>query len=141
MDLQWQLFRLDPAVPFRATGAHQNHTWARTFHSHPDLYIQPQTPEELREFITLARSKSRGAGSEGKRADLHQKQPGQQHPQQRPPTSRILQHRLLQELLQSQSWPARILLKHISVPLWRALERRPPFKRTLKIACSQGTVR
>ena len=55
MDLQQELSRLDPAVPFRATSTHQHHTWARTFHSHPELYIQPQTSEELQKVITLAR--------------------------------------------------------------------------------------
>lgn len=55
MDLQRELSRLDPAVPFRATKAHHHHTWAKTFHSHPELYIQPKTPEELQKVITLAR--------------------------------------------------------------------------------------
>ena len=55
MDLQQELSRLDPAVPFRATSTHQHHTWARTFHSHPELYIQPQTSKELQKVVTLAR--------------------------------------------------------------------------------------
>lgn len=55
MDLQRELSTLDPAVPFRATSTHQHHTWARTFHSRPELYIQPQTSEELQKVVTLAR--------------------------------------------------------------------------------------
>ena len=55
MDLQRELARLQPAIPFRATSTHHHHTWARTFHSFPELYIQPQTSEELRKVITLAR--------------------------------------------------------------------------------------
>lgn len=55
MDLQWEMSRLHPAVPFRATSTHQHHTWARTFHSLPELYIQPQTSEELQKVVTLAR--------------------------------------------------------------------------------------
>ena len=55
MDLQRELSRLHPTLPFRATTAHQHHTWARTFHSHPELYIQPQTSEELQQVIILAR--------------------------------------------------------------------------------------
>lgn len=55
MDLQRELSRLHPALPFRATSTHQHHTWARTFHSYPELYIQPQTTEELQKVVTLAR--------------------------------------------------------------------------------------
>lgn len=55
MDLQQELSRLDPAVPFRGTSTHQHHTWAKTFHSYPELYVQPQTSEELHKVITLAR--------------------------------------------------------------------------------------
>lgn len=53
--LQKELSRLDPAVPFRASKAHHHHTWAKTFHSYPELYIQPKTLEELQKVITLAR--------------------------------------------------------------------------------------
>lgn len=55
MDFERELSRLDPTLPFRATSTHQHHTWARTFHSYPELYIQPQTSEELQKVITLAR--------------------------------------------------------------------------------------
>ena len=55
MHLQRELSTLDPAVPFRATSTHQHYTWARTFRSHPELYIQPQTLEELQKVIALAR--------------------------------------------------------------------------------------
>ena len=55
MDLQRELARLQPVIPFRATSTHHHHTWAKTFHSFPELYIQPQTLEELQKVITLAR--------------------------------------------------------------------------------------
>ena len=55
MDLQREVSILYPTVPFRAISTHHHHTWARTFHSHPELYIQPQTSEELQKIITLAR--------------------------------------------------------------------------------------
>ena len=47
--------RLDPDVPFRASTAHKHHTWARTFHSHPELYIQPQSLAEIQKTVKLAR--------------------------------------------------------------------------------------
>ncbi len=55
MDLQREVTRMDPAVPFRAFTHHTHHTWARTYHSHPELYIQPHTIEELQKVIKLAR--------------------------------------------------------------------------------------
>ncbi|KAG9230201.1 D-arabinono-1,4-lactone oxidase-domain-containing protein [Amylocarpus encephaloides] len=42
-------------VPFRATLNHTQSTWARTFHSYPELYIQPQTLPEIEKAISLAR--------------------------------------------------------------------------------------
>jgi D-arabinono-1,4-lactone oxidase len=53
--LQSELSKLDPAVPFRASTGHIHHTWAKTFHSLPELYIQPHTLEEIQKIVTLAR--------------------------------------------------------------------------------------
>ena len=50
-----ELQKLDPAIPFRASKTHQHHTWARTFHSYPELYIRPQTLEEIQKAVVLAR--------------------------------------------------------------------------------------
>ncbi|MCJ1289055.1 D-arabinono-1,4-lactone oxidase [Xylographa carneopallida] len=50
-----ELQRVDPDVAFRASPSHRHHTWARTFHSRPELYIQPETAEEIQKIITLAR--------------------------------------------------------------------------------------
>lgn len=50
-----ELSRLDPAIPFRATTQHVHFTWAKTFYSRPELYIQPQSIEEIQKVVTLAR--------------------------------------------------------------------------------------
>ncbi|KAL4774540.1 D-arabinono-1,4-lactone oxidase-domain-containing protein [Aspergillus nidulans var. acristatus] len=50
-----ELSRLDPAVPFRASSGHLHHTWARTFYSRPQLYIQPQSLAEIQKIVNLAR--------------------------------------------------------------------------------------
>jgi D-arabinono-1,4-lactone oxidase len=50
-----ELEKLDPEVPFRASPAHIHHTWARTFHSRPELYIRPQSLPEIQKIVTLAR--------------------------------------------------------------------------------------
>ncbi|MCJ1409746.1 D-arabinono-1,4-lactone oxidase [Ptychographa xylographoides] len=50
-----ELKKVDPNVPFRASTSHHHHTWARTFHSRPELYIQPESSEEIQKIITLAR--------------------------------------------------------------------------------------
>lgn len=42
-------------VPFRARAAHFHTTWARTFASLPELYIQPQSQQEVEKAIKLAR--------------------------------------------------------------------------------------
>ncbi|KAI9825540.1 MAG: hypothetical protein M1819_000532 [Sarea resinae] len=47
--------KLDPAVPFRAVADHIHHTWALTFHSHPELLIRPRNTEEIRKIVNLAR--------------------------------------------------------------------------------------
>jgi D-arabinono-1,4-lactone oxidase len=50
-----ELDRLDTDVPFRASQSHIHHTWARTFHSRPELYLRPQSIAEIQKIITLAR--------------------------------------------------------------------------------------
>jgi D-arabinono-1,4-lactone oxidase len=42
-------------IPFRASLRHEHSTWARTNYSRPELYIQPQSIEELRLVVELAR--------------------------------------------------------------------------------------
>ena len=54
-DVARELSKVDPAIPFRASTSYHHHTWARTFHSRPELYIQPQSIEEIRKLVTLAR--------------------------------------------------------------------------------------
>ncbi|KAB2572975.1 putative d-arabinono- -lactone oxidase protein [Lasiodiplodia theobromae] len=53
--VQDELTKLDPAVPFRASKTHIHHTWARTFHSYPELYIRPQSLAEIQKAVVLAR--------------------------------------------------------------------------------------
>jgi D-arabinono-1,4-lactone oxidase len=50
-----ELDRTDPDVPFRASQSHIHHTWARTFHSRPELYIRPQSLQEVQKVVNLAR--------------------------------------------------------------------------------------
>lgn len=50
-----ELSKLDPAVPFRASKTHVHHTWARTFHSYPELYIRPESLPEIQKAVVLAR--------------------------------------------------------------------------------------
>jgi D-arabinono-1,4-lactone oxidase len=50
-----ELDRTDPEVPFRASQSHIHHTWARTFHSRPELYIRPQSIPEIQKVVNLAR--------------------------------------------------------------------------------------
>ncbi|MCJ1308542.1 D-arabinono-1,4-lactone oxidase [Agyrium rufum] len=47
--------RVDPLVPFRAVPKHQHRTWAGTFFSRPELYIQPESTEEIQKIVALAR--------------------------------------------------------------------------------------
>lgn len=54
-DVVRELSKLDPTIPFRASISHTHYTWARTFHSRPELYIQPRTLEELQKVVTVAR--------------------------------------------------------------------------------------
>ena len=53
--IQRELSQLDPTVPFRASTDHFHHTWAKTFFSRPELYIQPQSIAEVQKLVTLAR--------------------------------------------------------------------------------------
>lgn len=46
---------LDGAVPIRSHRFFRHHTWARTFTSYPELYIQPETIEEVQKIVLLAR--------------------------------------------------------------------------------------
>ena len=55
MNLQRELVSFAPEIPIHASSRHRHHTWARTFHSYPELYIQPHTLEELQKVVTLAR--------------------------------------------------------------------------------------
>src|SRR5271169_6747031 len=50
-----ELDKMDDGIPFRAYSDHSHHTWARTFHSSPELYIKPQSVSEIEKAITLAR--------------------------------------------------------------------------------------
>lgn len=54
-NVQREVARTDPNIPFRAVTSHRHHTWAQTYHSRPELYLQPQTTEEIQKIITLAR--------------------------------------------------------------------------------------
>ncbi|CRK23351.1 hypothetical protein BN1708_003637, partial [Verticillium longisporum] len=46
----------DPEVAFRARPNHIHSTWAKTFSSLPELYIQPESLEEVEKVIDLART-------------------------------------------------------------------------------------
>ncbi|KAL9625395.1 MAG: hypothetical protein Q9160_000458 [Pyrenula sp. 1 TL-2023] len=50
-----ELEKLDPSVPFRAKSPHLHHTWARTYYSRPEVYVQPQSVQEIQKVVTLAR--------------------------------------------------------------------------------------
>lgn len=50
-----ELSRTSPSIPFRASPSHVHHTWARTFYSRPELYIQPHTIAEVEKAVNLAR--------------------------------------------------------------------------------------
>ena len=53
--IQQEVIRNDPDVLFRASIAHRHRTWARTFHSQPELHIQPRSIDEIRKVVVLAR--------------------------------------------------------------------------------------
>ena len=46
---------LAKVAPLVASTTHLHHTWAKTFFSRPELYIQPRTTQEIQEVINLAR--------------------------------------------------------------------------------------
>jgi len=48
--------RASDGVPFRARAHHTHHTWAHTFSSRPELYIQPRTLAEIEKVVDLART-------------------------------------------------------------------------------------
>ena len=50
-----ELSKLDPHIPFRSSTSHIHHTWAKTFYSRPELYIRPESVEEIQKAVTLAR--------------------------------------------------------------------------------------
>ncbi|KAL8872566.1 MAG: hypothetical protein Q9174_001824 [Haloplaca sp. 1 TL-2023] len=50
-----EISQMDDDVPFRASANHRHHTWAKTYHSFPELYIQPQSTEEIQKAVRLAR--------------------------------------------------------------------------------------
>lgn len=50
-----ELGKLDSSVPFRVKDSHLHHTWARTFYSRPEIYVQPQSVQEIQKVVTLAR--------------------------------------------------------------------------------------
>jgi D-arabinono-1,4-lactone oxidase len=47
--------RAADGIPFRARPNHTHHTWARTFSSLPELYVQPETLAEVEKVVDLAR--------------------------------------------------------------------------------------
>jgi len=53
--ISYELSKLDDSVAFRASSSHLHHTWANTFFSRPELYIQPQSVSEIQKVVTLAR--------------------------------------------------------------------------------------
>ncbi|KAI6381764.1 D-arabinono-1,4-lactone oxidase [Pyricularia grisea] len=42
-------------IPFRAKSGHVHRTWARTFSSLPELYLQPESEAEIEKIVNLAR--------------------------------------------------------------------------------------
>ncbi|ESZ91606.1 putative sugar 1,4-lactone oxidase [Sclerotinia borealis F-4128] len=50
-----ELERYGDDIPFRAITNHTQSTWARTFHSSPELFIQPQSIQEIEKVVNLAR--------------------------------------------------------------------------------------
>ena len=47
--------RAHDGISFRARTKHTHYTWARTFSSLPELYLQPETLEEVEKVVNLAR--------------------------------------------------------------------------------------
>ncbi|KAK5742193.1 D-arabinono-1,4-lactone oxidase [Elasticomyces elasticus] len=53
--IQLEIAKTEPDTPFRATTHHTHYTWAKTFSCRPELYIQPQTLQEIQKVVNLAR--------------------------------------------------------------------------------------
>lgn len=53
--VQSEVDQIDPAIPFRAETAHRHQTWAKTFHSRPELYLRPRSAEEIQKIVKAAR--------------------------------------------------------------------------------------
>jgi D-arabinono-1,4-lactone oxidase len=53
--LDEEIHQLDATVAFRGDVPHRHHTWAKTFHSRPELYFRPRSTEGIQKIITLAR--------------------------------------------------------------------------------------
>ncbi|TKX22918.1 putative D-arabinono-1,4-lactone oxidase [Elsinoe australis] len=53
--VQQELKDFQPDVPFRYDTKHTHSTWARTFHSRPELYLQPETVSEVQKIVQVAR--------------------------------------------------------------------------------------
>lgn len=51
--------RPDHQVLAHSTAKHVHHTWAKTFQCRPELYIKPQTLEEIQSIVTLAHKRRR----------------------------------------------------------------------------------
>ncbi|KAI1437024.1 D-arabinono-1,4-lactone oxidase [Xylaria sp. CBS 124048] len=49
-----QLAECDDGVPFNPKLHHVHTTWAKTFHSRPDLYFQPESLPEIEKIVKLA---------------------------------------------------------------------------------------
>lgn len=53
--IQAEANNVDPDVAFRATTLHTHNTWARTFNSRPEIYLQPHDLPEIQKIVRLAR--------------------------------------------------------------------------------------
>ncbi|KAI9834001.1 MAG: D-arabinono-1,4-lactone oxidase [Phylliscum demangeonii] len=53
--LQHEIDSFQPEVAFRACCTHHHHTWAKTFHSRPELYLRPRSTAEIQKIVSLAR--------------------------------------------------------------------------------------
>ncbi|KAK1758634.1 sugar 1,4-lactone oxidase [Echria macrotheca] len=51
----WEFVEVDDGIPFRAKTVHTHRTWARTYSSIPELYIQPESLQEIEKVVNLAR--------------------------------------------------------------------------------------
>ncbi|KAH6686930.1 D-arabinono-1,4-lactone oxidase [Plectosphaerella plurivora] len=54
-ELAAELSKSNDGIAFRARPNHVHQTWARTFSSTPELYIQPESVEEITKIVNLAR--------------------------------------------------------------------------------------